>query len=77
MSQYSPNSTGSLSGEVENGGGGGGGNSTDSVQPKTKIFVPIPVHVSRIISKNQQDQYGKFQRSKFSGTTIPTNFKLL
>ncbi len=75
MSQYSPKSTGSLSGEVEN--GGGGGNSTGSVQPKTKIFVPIPVHVSRIISKNQQDQYGKFQRSKFSGTTIPTNFKLL
>lgn len=44
-------------------------------ETRTKIFVPIPVHVSRILSKNQQDQFGKFQRSKFSANR--TNFKLL
>lgn len=49
-------------------------NNINIAQPKTKIFVPIPVHVSRIISKNQQDQFGKFQRSKFSG---PSNFNIL
>lgn len=40
-------------------------NDRSSSYPRNKIFVPIPVHVSRIISKNQQDQYGKLQRSKF------------
>jgi hypothetical protein len=30
-----------------------------------KIVVPIPVHVSRILYKNQSDQYGKSQRNKF------------
>jgi hypothetical protein len=34
--------------------------------PINKIVVPIPVHVNRIISKNQQDQYGKSQRNKFN-----------
>ncbi len=45
-----------------------------SQQQKTKIFVPIPVHVSRIISKNQQDQFGKYQRSKFG--SCHAHFKL-
>ena len=32
--------------------------------PAPKIHVPIPIHVARILSKNQQDQYGKSQLSK-------------
>lgn len=39
-------------------GGGGGGH-----QQPQKIFVPIPVHVARILSKNQQDQCGKLGKS--------------
>lgn len=67
--QYSPKSNNSGSSSLAD-----DINNSQISQPKTKIFVPIPVHVSRIISKNQQDQFGKFQRSKFSG---PSNFNLL
>ncbi|RNA44945.1 gastrulation brain homeobox [Brachionus plicatilis] len=31
---------------------------------ESKIIVPIPIHVSRILSKNQQDQIDKIQRQK-------------
>jgi hypothetical protein len=40
-------------GEMSSGGGG----------VHQKIFVPIPVHVARILSKNQQDQCGKLGKS--------------
>ena len=35
-----------------------------------KIVVPIPVHVSRILFKNQSDQYGKSQRNKLTSKDI-------
>ncbi|CAF0762163.1 unnamed protein product [Brachionus calyciflorus] len=34
----------------------------------SKIVVPIPVHVSRILTKNQQDQVDKIQRSKLKNS---------
>ena len=45
----------------------GGDNSkfSNDCQPTNKIVVPIPVHVARILTKNQQDQFGKSQRNKF------------
>lgn len=41
---------------------------TNDFQPSNKIVVPIPVHVARILSKNQQDQMGKTQRNKLSSS---------
>ena len=41
-------------------------NSSNNCQHTNKIVVPIPVHVSRILYKNQNDQYGKSQRNKYS-----------
>ena len=40
-------------------------NEADNVK-SNKIVVPIPVHVSRILSKNQQDQLNKSMRNKFT-----------
>lgn len=35
-----------------------------SDETKSKIVVPIPIHVSRILTKNQQDQIDKIQKLK-------------
>ena len=40
--------------------------SSNDSKLNNKIVVPIPVHVSRIIFKNQSDQYGKSQRNKLN-----------
>ena len=36
---------------------------SNEIITNTKIVVPIPVHVNRILSKNQQDQFKKSQRN--------------
>ena len=41
-------------------------NKETDIEHMNKIIVPIPVHVTRILSKNQQDQLGKSMKSKFN-----------
>ena len=52
----------------KNNSGNGGQSAARSTQ-STKIVVPIPVHVSRLLAKNQQDQHDKFQRTNKLNTT--------